>query len=138
MTPAVGTRGGPAEWRRAAEGTPIAGATRNWGDARWSYLYKADTRYRAGRVDDESVRKAARRMRSGAEPPDVIQGPFIHPAVWTWEVPLYFWFGGIATGASFVALAADCVDDEQSAAIARVLASTAALPRAPPPLLDRG
>ena len=22
----------------------------------------------------------------------------MHPAVWTWEVPLYFWFGGIATG----------------------------------------
>ena len=27
----------------------------------------------------------------------------MHAAVWTWEVPLYFWFGGIAAGSSFVA-----------------------------------
>jgi formate-dependent nitrite reductase membrane component NrfD len=138
MTPAVGTRGGPARWRRAVEDAPVAGSTPDWGDARWSYLYKDDTRYRAERVDDEQVREAARRMRSGAEPPNVIQGPFIHPAVWTWEVPLYFWFGGIATGSSFVALAADRVDDERSAAIARAIAFAAALPCAPLLIVDLG
>ena len=35
----------------------------------------------------------ARRRRG----PDVtVQGPMMQPAVWTWEVPLYFWLGGIA------------------------------------------
>ena len=31
------------------------------------------------------------------------------PAVWTWEVPLYFWFGGMASGSAFVALACDLI-----------------------------
>ena len=25
-----------------------------------------------------------------------VKGPVIRPNVWTWEVPVYFWFGGIA------------------------------------------
>src|SRR5256885_10531008 len=57
----------------------------------WSYLYKDGTRYRHTDVDETEVREAARRMRGGPEVPDNVQGPFIHPAVWTWEVPLYFW-----------------------------------------------
>jgi formate-dependent nitrite reductase membrane component NrfD len=138
MTPAVGTRGEPSVWRRAAEDAGVAGARPNWEDARWSYLYKADTHYRSETVDDEAVREAARRMRSGSELPDVIQGPFIHPAVWTWEVPLYFWFGGIAAGSSFVALGADCAGDERSAAVARGVAFAAALPCAPLLILDLG
>jgi formate-dependent nitrite reductase membrane component NrfD len=138
MTPAVGTRGGPAVWRRAVEDAGVAGARRDWEDARWSYLYKADTRYRADTVDDDAVRDAARRMRAGAEIPDVIQGPFIHPAVWTWEVPLYFWFGGIAAGASFAALGADLAGDERSAAVARAIAFAGALPCAPLLILDLG
>ena len=138
MTPAVGTRGGPAPWRRAIEDAPVAGAQRDWGDARWSYLYKPDTRYRTDAGDDEAVRDAARRMRGGAEAPEVIQGPFIHPAVWTWEVPLYFWFGGIATGSSFVAVAADVVGDEDSAVLARRIALAAAMPCAPLLILDLG
>ena len=42
--------------------------------------------------------------------------------MWTWEVPLYFWFGGIAAGSSFVALACDLAGDERSAAVARKVA----------------
>src|SRR3954454_7369154 len=53
--------------------------------------------------------------------------------VWTWEVPLYFWFGGMAAGASFVGLACDIAGDEHSARIARRVALGALLPS--PPLL---
>ena len=35
--------------------------------------------------------------------------------VWTWEVPLYFWTGGIASGSAFVALACDLAGDHRSA-----------------------
>ena len=53
----------------------------------------------------DEVREAARRMRGGTEVPVEVKGPMLRPNVWTWEVPAYFWFGGIATGASFAALA---------------------------------
>ncbi|MBV9808296.1 MAG: polysulfide reductase NrfD [Solirubrobacterales bacterium] len=138
MTPAVGTRGGPGPWRRAVEDAAVAGAARAWADARWSYLYKADTRYRTEDGDEEAVRDAARRMRGGPEAPDVIQGPFIHPAVWTWEVPLYFWFGGIATGSSFASVAADVVGDQRSAVLTRRVALAAVMPCAPLLILDLG
>jgi hypothetical protein len=138
MTPAVGTRGEPSTWSRAAEDAAVAGARADWADARWSYLYKQDTRYRDQRADDQLVWDAARRMRSGADLSDVVQGPFIHPAVWTWEVPLYFWFGGIATGSSFVAVAADLVGDHASAATSRKVALAAVLPSAPLLVLDLG
>jgi Polysulphide reductase, NrfD len=138
MTPAVGTRGQPASWRRAVEGAAVALARRAWEDARWSYLYKDDTDYAKRAAADGQVPEAARRMRGGAEPPEVVQGPFIHPAVWTWEVPLYFWFGGIATGSSFVALAADLAGDPRSAATARKVALGAVMPSAPLLVLDLG
>jgi hypothetical protein len=32
--------------------------------------------------------------------------------VWTWEVPLYFWFGGVASGSSFVAVGCDAAGDD--------------------------
>jgi Polysulphide reductase, NrfD len=136
MTPAVGKRGEPAAWRRAAEGAAVAVARRAFGDARWSYLYKKDTEYT--KDGSEGVAASARRMRGGPEPPSQLQGPFIHPAVWTWEVPLYFWFGGIATGSSFVALAADLAGDERAAATARKVALAAALPSAPLLVKDLG
>src|SRR4051795_56436 len=53
--------------------------------------------------------------------------------VWTWEVPLYFWFGGMAAGASFVALACDVAGDERSARVGRKGALGALMPC--PPLL---
>ena len=136
MTPAVGPRGQPAAWRRAAEGAAVALARRAFGDARWSYLYKEDTEYT--KDSTEGVAAAARRMRGAGEPPSELQGPFIHPAVWTWEVPLYFWFGGIATGSSFVALAADLAGDERGAATARKVALAAVLPSAPLLVKDLG
>jgi formate-dependent nitrite reductase membrane component NrfD len=130
-TPALGARGGPASWRRAVEGARVALAHRGWGDARWSYLFKDDTGYAAARPARGQVAQANRRMRS-APIPATVQGPFIKPPVWTWEVPLYFWIGGMAAGSSFIALAADVAGDARSARIARRVAVGAV---APAPLL---
>jgi hypothetical protein len=77
--------------------------------------------------DLEAVRGAARRARTGPGP-EIVQGPVVKPPVWTWEVPLYFWTGGIAAGSSFVALACDLAGDEQSAAVARKVALAAIVP----------
>ena len=137
-TPALGSPGGPGRYRRAVEGAAVALARRAWGDARWSYLYGADTRYRSDAASNGSVPAAAQRMRGGAEPPAIVQGPVIKPAVWTWEVPLYFWFGGIATGSSFIALACDVVGDERSAATARRVTLAAVAPSAPLLVKDLG
>jgi formate-dependent nitrite reductase membrane component NrfD len=137
VRPAVGTRGGPARWRRAVEGAKVALAGRDWSDARWSFLYGKDTNYSdPDAVDD--VARTNHRMRSGDEVPPHIQGPIMHPAVWTWEVPLYFWFGGIATGSAFIAAAADLVGDHDSAKVARRVALGAAIPSAPLLILDLG
>jgi formate-dependent nitrite reductase membrane component NrfD len=70
-------------------------------------------------------------MRGGPAPAEV-HGPFIKPPVWTWEVPLYFWLGGVASGASFVALACDLAGDADSAVVSRRVALGAV---APAPLL---
>ncbi|MCW2954581.1 MAG: hypothetical protein JWQ48_3751 [Conexibacter sp.] len=131
-TPAVGTPGAPASWRRAVEGAHVALARRGWGDARWSFLYRRDdTGYADVEPRDGEVAAANRRGRAAALPPTV-QGPFIKPPVWTWEIPLYFWLGGIASGSSFVALACDVAGDERSARIARRVALGTV---APAPLL---
>jgi hypothetical protein len=134
--PAVGTRGEPGPWRRAVEGAAVALAKRGFGDARWSFIYGEDTKY-AERGDGE-VAQAARRMRGGGEVPTAVQGPVIHPAVWTWEIPLYFWLGGIATGSSFVAAAADAVGDHQSASVARRVTLAAVTPAPVMLILDLG
>ena len=136
-TPALGTAGQPGSYRRAVEGAAVALFRKAWEDARWSYLYK-DTSYAAAAPTDGRVPAAARRMRGGPEPPAVVQGPIIHPAVWTWEVPLYFWLGGIATGSSFVSVACDVVGDEDSAATARKVALAAAIPCSPLLIKDLG
>jgi hypothetical protein len=60
------------------------------------------------------------------------------PPVWTWEIPLYFWFGGIAAGASFVALACDLSGDERSARVARKVALGALGPSPPLLIMDLG
>jgi formate-dependent nitrite reductase membrane component NrfD len=136
MTPAVGTRGGPGRYRRAVEGAKVALAKPRWGDARWSFLYDKDTSYAAD-ADDDLVAEANRRARGGDEFPEV-QGPIIRPAVWTWEVPLYFWVGGIASGSSFVAMACDAAGDHESAAIARKVTLAAIGPAAPLLVMDLG
>jgi Polysulphide reductase, NrfD len=140
LTPAVGRRGEPAPWRRAVEDASVALFRGRFEDARWSYLYKRDTRYRAADAAGANgqVADAARRMRGGEELIAPVGGPMIHAAVWTWEVPLYFWFGGIATGSSFVALACDAAGDHRSAAIARRVTLAAIAPSAPLLVLDLG
>jgi formate-dependent nitrite reductase membrane component NrfD len=136
--PALGTRGGPAPWRRALEGAGVALHRAGFGDARWSYLYREDTRYAAPGRDDGAVAEAAQRMRAGEEIAGPVNGPFLNAPVWTWEVPLYFWLGGIATGSAFAALGADVAGDERSAAIARRVALAAIVPGGPLLIADLG
>lgn len=129
--PAVGTRGGPAAWDQGTAGADVALAGPGFTDARWSYLFKApDTSYAAVEPEPGQVAAANRRMRTGAMPE--LRGPFVKPPVWTWEVPVYFWLGGMASGSAFVALACDAAGDARSAEIARRTALAAV---APAPLL---
>jgi Polysulphide reductase, NrfD len=126
LSPASGKRGGPARWRREREGAEVAGHEQGFRDGAWSFLYKEDTEY-AVDGGDGNVAEAARNARTGPSP-DKIIGPLLKPAVWTWEVPAYFWFGGIAAGSSFVALACDLAGDEASARTARKVALGALVP----------
>jgi formate-dependent nitrite reductase membrane component NrfD len=121
IQPALGTRGGPGAWTAAEPGAQVALARPDFGDARWSYLYKArDTGYAGAPPAPGEVADANRRMRGA--PVSDINGPFIHAPVWSWEVATYFWFGGMASGAAFVALACDTAGDHRSAVIARRVA----------------
>jgi formate-dependent nitrite reductase membrane component NrfD len=132
-TPALGVPGAPAPWRRAVAGAKVALHRAHWGDAGWSNIFQRGTRYASDApADPERVAAANRRARTG-DPPPVVQGPMMKAPVWTWEVPLYFWFGGMAAGASFVGMACDIAGDERSAAVARKVALGALLPS--PPLL---
>ncbi|MEO6857296.1 MAG: NrfD/PsrC family molybdoenzyme membrane anchor subunit [Solirubrobacteraceae bacterium] len=131
IRPALGTPGEPGPWTAAEPGAPVALARPGFGDARWSFLYKArDTGYAAVEPAPGQVAAANRRMR-GASVSDA-HGPFIHAPVWSWEVPLYFWFGGMASRSAFAALGCDAAGDHRSAAIARKVALGAV---APAPLL---
>ena len=134
ITPAVGTPGEPAPWERAGPG--VALHVGEWRDGAWSYLFNADTRYAAAEADADAVAAANRRMRSAEMPTP--HGPFINAPVWTWEVPLYFWFGGVASGSSFVALACDLAGDHRSARIARKVALAAVMPSPPLLIADLG
>jgi formate-dependent nitrite reductase membrane component NrfD len=133
MTPAVGARGGPGPWRSEDPGAPIGLAAPDFGDARWSFLYGAgDTEYAAATPAPGQIVEANRRMRDA--PVTGLHGPFIKPPVWTWEVPLYFWVGGLASGTAFVATACDAAGDHDSARAARKLA-LGAVALAPPLLI---
>ena len=137
VTPAVGTRGEPATWERP-EGA-VAGQSPGFADARWSFLFDKGTRYaRSAAGANGRVKAAAQRMRGGPRLTVEPHGGFINAPVWTWEVPVYFWFGGIATGSSFVALACDAAGDGDSAAVARKVTLGAVLPCAPLLILDLG
>ena len=135
-TPALGAPGGPARWERAVEGARVALQQRGWLDARWSFLYGDDTSYAPGEADDAAVAEANRRGRSG--PMEPVHGPFIKAPVWTWEVPLYFWAGGVASGSCFVALACDLAGDERSARIARRVSLGAVAPAPVLLIMDLG
>jgi hypothetical protein len=137
MTPALGKAGEPGGWKRAVEGARVALHKRGFADARWSFLYKDGTGYADKEADDEAVGAASHRARTGREPDNVV-GPMMNPAVWTWEVPVYFWFGGIAAGSSFVALACDLAGDHRSARIARRVALGALVPSPPLLIMDLG
>jgi formate-dependent nitrite reductase membrane component NrfD len=133
--PAVGVPGEPGRWERAVEGARVALQQRGWLDARWSYLFE-DTSYAAKEADDDAIAAANRAGRSG--PMEPVHGPVIKPPVWTWEVPLYFWFGGIAAGSCFVALACDLAGDEKSARIARRVSLAAVTPSPVLLIMDLG
>jgi formate-dependent nitrite reductase membrane component NrfD len=138
VTPAVGTPGEPAFGEKAGDGgEKVALHIGQWKDGRWSYLFKEDTEYGSQAPDLEVIREAARNARTGPVP-EAIQGPIMHPPVWTWEIPLYFWFGGMAAGSSFVALACDLAGDEHAATIARGVALGALIPCPPLLIMDLG
>jgi polysulfide reductase-like protein len=133
--PAVGVPGEPAFGERT--GAKVDLHVGVFKDGRWSYLYGKDTEYGSAMPNIEAVRSAAKRAREG-ELPDTVQGPVMKPPVWTWEVPLYFWFGGIASGSAFVALACDLAGDERSAATARKVALAALGPSPVLLIMDLG
>jgi formate-dependent nitrite reductase membrane component NrfD len=136
MTAALGTPGEPGEWRRGEEGAPVALHVGEWRDGRWSYLYGEDTQY--GRDGATAVEDGLRhRGARDREAPRVV-GPMIHAPVWTWEVPAYFWCGGVAAGSSFVALACDLAGDERSARIARRVSLGAVMPSPVLLIMDLG
>ena len=138
-TPATGHAGGPASWKRAVAGARTALHRPAFGDGRWSYLYgrRGEGYAHPGPADPERVADANAAGR-GAELPEHVQGPMMKAPVWTWEVPLYFWFGGMAAGSSFVALACDLGGDERSARVARKVAVAALLPSPPLLIMDLG
>lgn len=136
-TPALGTHGEPGSWRRAEEGADVALARGRWRDAAWSFLYRRDTDYAPPDASVGRVPDAAREARTG-ELAGPVNGPIIKAPVWTWEIPLYFWFGGIAAGASFVALSCDLADDHRSARTARAVSLAALLPCPPLLIADLG
>jgi formate-dependent nitrite reductase membrane component NrfD len=125
MTPAVGSPASPAFGART--GAPVGRHARDWRDGAWSFLYGEDTRY------------AAETGTSGEPGPlgEVGHG-MMKPPVWTWEVPLYFWTGGIAAGSAFVALACDLAGDHRGAAVARKVSLGALIPSPPLLVLDLG
>jgi DMSO reductase anchor subunit len=127
VTPAVGRRGEPGAWERAVAGARVRGFKDRFADARWSFIYASGaSRYAAGADADGDVAAAARAMRVGETVPVPVRGPVIRPNVWTWEVPVYFWFGGMASGAAFVALACEAAGDARSARVARMVSIGAA------------
>jgi DMSO reductase anchor subunit len=138
--PATGRPASPASWRRAAEHARVALHQRGWADARWSFLYaRGETRYAEPvPAGGDGVAAAARRMRRDVPAPAELRGPFLQPPVWTWEIPLYFWFGGMAAGASFVAAGCDLAGDRRSARVARLVALAALAPSPPLLIADLG
>jgi hypothetical protein len=138
MTAAVGTAGAPASWKRAEDGADVALHQRGWADARWSSIFRRGSDYAVdGPVDPARVAAANLRGRR-SEPPEVVQGPVMKAPVWTWEVPLYFWFGGMAAGATFVAAGCDLAGDRRSARIARGVALVSLVPSPPLLIMDLG
>jgi hypothetical protein len=138
MAAAVGEEGGPASWRPEVAGAPVALHQTQWRDAEWSLLYSHDTQYATAARPEPDFIEAANRRGRGGEMPEVVQGPMLQAAPWSWEVPLYFWFGGMAAGSSFIALACDLAGDERSARIARWVSLAGLVPCPPLLIADLG
>lgn len=137
IRPALGERGGPARWTRERDDAGVALARPGFDDSRWSYLFKSrDTSYAGAEPEPDQIASANRRMRQAPMPE--LNGPFIKPPVWTWEVPLYFWVGGVASGASFVAAACDAAGDRHSAELARKVALGTVMTAPPLLIADLG
>ncbi|HEY9287551.1 MAG TPA: NrfD/PsrC family molybdoenzyme membrane anchor subunit [Candidatus Dormibacteraeota bacterium] len=67
--------------------------------------------------------------------------PVVRKPVWTWEVPVYFWLGGMAGGAYLTASAAELfgdADDRRATGAGFYVAAAAALPCAPLLIADLG
>jgi formate-dependent nitrite reductase membrane component NrfD len=111
---------------------------REWRDAQWSNIFRRDSGYRSDAPADPARVVEANRRGRGGEPPALVQGPMMKAPVWTWEVPLYFWFGGMAAGASFVGFACDVHGDRRSARVARKVALAALMPSPPLLIMDLG
>jgi formate-dependent nitrite reductase membrane component NrfD len=137
-TPALGWPGTPPSWRRAVTGSAVALHQRAWRDAQWSNIFRHGSRYATEAPPDPERVAAANRRGRGGEPPAIVQGPMIKPPVWTWEVPLYFWFGGMASGAAFVGFACELAGDQRSARVARKVALGALMPSPPLLVMDLG
>jgi formate-dependent nitrite reductase membrane component NrfD len=125
MTPATGNGAAPDFGRKTGE--PVALHRDDWSDARWSFLYDG-----TGYADAEPA-GPGEFGPLGEVAPGMLKAP-----VWTWEVPLYFWTGGIASGSAFVALACDLAGDHRSARIARLVSLAALAPSPPLLILDLG
>src|SRR5205823_4694794 len=67
----------------------------------------------AGGGDRRGVR--ARRRAMSAEPRSYYGEPVIAQPVWTWEIPVYFFTGGMAGASAGVGFAADIAGNEQLA-----------------------
>ncbi|WP_051323864.1 NrfD/PsrC family molybdoenzyme membrane anchor subunit [Candidatus Solirubrobacter pratensis] len=125
MTPALGSNASPKFGEKTGE--KVALHIGEWRDGEWSYLYGSDTKY------------AGAERATGETPPlDGVGHGMMKPAVWTWEVPLYFWTGGIAAGSAFVALACDLAGDHRAAELARKVSLAALIPSPPLLVLDLG
>ena len=124
MNEATGKAGEPALWIRTVEGAEPDISRR-------PFLYR-DTEYAPARLKGSDP-LSGRDSRGLTPDRERVNGPVIQPPVWTWEIPVYFWLGGIAAGSSFIALACDLAGDERSARVARRVAVGAVA--ACPPLL---
>jgi hypothetical protein len=133
--PAIGKPASPEFGERTGEKVDLHIGM--WKDGRWSYLYGSDTDYGEASPDLPALREAAKAARSG-ELPNIVAGPILNQPVWTREVPVYFWLGGIASGSAFVALACDLAGDEESAAVARKVALGALVPSPALLIMDLG
>src|SRR5207302_8684291 len=87
--------------------------------------------------------RAGRRVGLRASPMSrgYYEYPVVRRPVWTWEVPAYFWLGGMAAGAYVTASLAEnfgSADDRRAAAGGYYIAAAALVPCAPLLIADLG